>query len=79
MQRQAGNIKGVGDFHGGVRRQHRVGHRRCERVVTHYIAVQHADDLPIRLGNKAVLPGEIHIVAGISQGPDVQQILAGLG
>ncbi|MNI35979.1 hypothetical protein D3C73_900170 [compost metagenome] len=79
MQRQAGDVEGVGDFHRGVRRQHRVGAGFGQRVMAHHIAVQHADDLAVRFGDQAVLVREIHIVAGVALGADVEQVLPRLG
>ncbi|MCY1376303.1 hypothetical protein D9M69_637820 [compost metagenome] len=46
--------------------------------MAHHVAVHHANDLATGLGNQAILVGEIHVVPGIPNGADVQQILAGL-
>ncbi|MNP14840.1 hypothetical protein D3C76_1071770 [compost metagenome] len=78
MQGQAGGIQGVGHFHVGIRRQHRVGRRHRQWIVAHRVTVHHANNLAIGLGNQAVLVGEIDVVPGISNGADVQQILTGL-
>ena len=77
VQRQAGDVQRIQHFHIRIRRQYRIGGRRRFRIFAHGVTVHHANDAPFRLGDETVLPGKIHIVAGITSLPDVQQRLSG--
>ncbi|MNP71183.1 hypothetical protein D3C76_1675320 [compost metagenome] len=47
--------------------------------MAHHIAVHHADDFTLGLGDQTVLVGEVHGVTGVSNRADIQQFLTGLG